>query len=52
MKANPHTETVALNVNDRLHRLAVDHRWTLLKVIRDVLDLTGAKRGCDRGECG
>ena len=28
------------------------HHWTLLDVLRDELDLTGAKRGCDRGECG
>lgn len=41
-----------MNVNDRLHRVAVRHHWTLLRVLRDVLDLTGAKRGCDLGECG
>ena len=28
------------------------HHWTLLDVLREQLDLTGAKRGCDRGECG
>ena len=28
------------------------HHWSLLDVLRDVLGLTGAKRGCDRGECG
>ena len=43
---------ITLNVNGTDHRIEVDHRWTLLRVLRDVLGLTGAKRGCDRGECG
>lgn len=28
------------------------HHWSLLDVLRGRLDLTGSKRGCDRGECG
>lgn len=43
---------ITLKVNGKAHDLEVDHRWTLLRVLRDSLDLTGAKRGCDRGECG
>ena len=43
---------ITLNVNGTDHQIEVDHRWTLLRVLRDVLCLTGAKRGCDRGECG
>ena len=43
---------VALNVNSTSHDIEIDHRWTLLHVLRDELGLTGAKRGCDRGECG
>ena len=43
---------ITLNVNGTDHQIEVDHRWTLLRVVRDVLGLTGAKRGCDRGECG
>ena len=43
---------VQLNVNGQTHDLAVPGHRTLLDVLRDELDLTGAKRGCDRGECG
>ncbi len=43
---------VALDVNGRSHRLAVEPRWTLLYVLRDRLGLMGAKPGCERGECG
>jgi xanthine dehydrogenase YagT iron-sulfur-binding subunit len=46
------TSTITLEVNGQSHRLTVQHRWTLLDVLREQLDLTGAKRGCDRGECG
>ena len=30
----------------------LEHRTTLLEVLREHLGLTGAKRACDRGECG
>lgn len=43
---------VTLNVNQASLDIEIDHRWTLLHVLRDELGLTGAKRGCDRGECG
>lgn len=46
------TSTISLRVNGEEHRLEVQHRWTLLYVLREVLDLTGSKPGCDRGECG
>ena len=48
----PHKTLITLNVNGNSHEIEADHRWTLLRVLRDVLDLTGSKRGCDRGECG
>jgi len=41
-----------LLVNGRRHRLLVEPRWSLLFVLRDKLGLTGAKPGCERGECG
>ena len=47
-----HRSRITLQVNGRLRELEVDHRWTLLRTLRDQLELTGAKRGCDRGECG
>ena len=47
-----HRSRITLKVNGRRHDLEVDHRWTLLRTLREELDLTGAKRGCDRGECG
>ncbi len=43
---------IAVKVNGREHRLEVDPRTTLLDLLREYLDLTGAKKGCDRGECG
>ena len=47
-----HRSRITLHVNGRPRELEVDHRWTLLRTLRDELDLTGSKRGCDRGECG
>ncbi len=46
------TRRLHLLVNGRTHEVEVEDRWTLLEVLREKLDLTGAKRGCDRGECG
>jgi xanthine dehydrogenase YagT iron-sulfur-binding subunit len=44
--------TVTIAVNGRRHRMLVEPRWSLAYVIRDRLQLTGTKVGCDRGECG
>jgi xanthine dehydrogenase YagT iron-sulfur-binding subunit len=41
-----------LTVNGRGNALEVEPRWTLLYVLREKLGLTGAKAGCERGECG
>jgi len=43
---------VALRINGRTHELLVEPRWSLAYVLREVLELTGTKIGCDRGECG
>jgi carbon-monoxide dehydrogenase small subunit len=39
-------------VNGELYEVAVHPHWTLLEVLREELDLTGAKKGCDAGDCG
>ncbi len=46
------TASLTLDVNGQSRSVQVRHHWTLLDVIREQLDLTGSKRGCDRGECG
>ena len=43
---------VALRVNGRAQRLRLDSRVTLLDALRDRLELTGTKKGCDQGACG
>jgi aerobic-type carbon monoxide dehydrogenase small subunit (CoxS/CutS family) len=44
--------TIRINVNGVDRRVEVEDRWTLVELLRDHLDLTGTKIGCDRGECG
>ena len=39
-------------VNGTNHELSLDSRLTLLDALRDVLGLTGTKKGCDQGACG
>jgi xanthine dehydrogenase YagT iron-sulfur-binding subunit len=41
-----------LQVNGVVRRLRLDSRVTLLDALRDELDLTGTKKGCDQGACG
>ena len=43
---------VTLRVNGREHVLALDSRVTVLDALREHLALTGAKKGCDHGQCG
>jgi xanthine dehydrogenase YagT iron-sulfur-binding subunit len=44
--------TVALNVNGQQNQLKLAPWTTLLDALRDHLDLTGTKKGCDHGQCG
>ncbi len=43
---------VSLKVNGERHDLELDTRTTLLDALREHLKLTGAKKGCDHGQCG
>lgn len=43
---------VAFKVNGMARKLTVDSRMTLLDALRERLDLTGSKKGCDHGQCG
>lgn len=43
---------VSLNINGKPYALSLEPRVTLLDALREVLGLTGTKKGCDRGQCG
>ena len=43
---------VQLNVNGKTYKASLEPRVTLLDALRDMFDITGAKRVCDRAECG
>jgi carbon-monoxide dehydrogenase small subunit len=45
-------ESYTLTVNGDAHELDVAAQSTLLVVLREQLDLTGSKRGCNQGVCG
>lgn len=44
--------TVTLYVNGEETEVTLDHRTTVLDLLREQLGLTGAKKGCDHGQCG
>src|SRR3981189_3715042 len=48
----PDKISVAMTVNGAEARLKVSPWTTLLEALRDHLDLTGTKKGCDHGQCG
>jgi xanthine dehydrogenase YagT iron-sulfur-binding subunit len=43
---------VRLHINGREHALTLEPRVTLLDALREIIGLTGAKKGCDHGQCG
>jgi xanthine dehydrogenase YagT iron-sulfur-binding subunit len=43
---------VTLKVNGTKYEVAIDPRSTLLDALRETLQLTGTKKGCDHGQCG
>ena len=43
---------IEFTINGRRLRMEVEESQTLLQLIREELNLTGTKRGCDRGDCG
>ncbi len=48
----PEAVSVSLTVNGTRHAFMLDPRTTLLDLLREHLDLTGTKKGCDQGQCG
>jgi xanthine dehydrogenase YagT iron-sulfur-binding subunit len=49
---SPPLANVTLLVNGEKRELEIEHRVTLLDALREVLHLTGSKKGCDHGQCG
>jgi xanthine dehydrogenase YagT iron-sulfur-binding subunit len=48
----PHTSSITLHLNGAPAKLDVAPWTTLLDALREYLDLTGTKKGCDHGQCG
>jgi carbon-monoxide dehydrogenase small subunit len=48
----PEKTLLQMIINGTPVRVSVDPTWTLLRVIREELKLTGTKKGCGQGDCG
>jgi len=46
------SKIIKLKINGQLKTLNVEPRVTLLDALREYLNLTGSKKGCDHGQCG
>ncbi len=46
------SQAITLNVNGRSRALSLDPRTSLLDALREYMELTGTKKGCDHGQCG
>lgn len=44
--------SVDVTINNKNYQLEIDSRTTLLDLLRENLQLTGTKKGCDHGQCG
>ena len=51
-RIGPGAQTIELKINGERKRVTVEPRVTLLRALRDHLNLTGTKLVCDRGACG
>jgi xanthine dehydrogenase YagT iron-sulfur-binding subunit len=51
-QASANSSSIRIVINGQHHEVTVDHRVTLLDLVREQLDLTGSKKGCDHGQCG
>jgi xanthine dehydrogenase YagT iron-sulfur-binding subunit len=48
----PGTIAITLSINGQTRKAQIDPRSTLLDTLRETLNLTGTKKGCDHGQCG
>ena len=48
----PVLSAVSFTINGKAHTLEMDTRTTLLDTLREHLNMTGTKKGCDHGQCG
>jgi xanthine dehydrogenase YagT iron-sulfur-binding subunit len=48
----PNTQAITLKVNGQSKALSLDTRTSLLDALRESMELTGSKKGCDHGQCG
>jgi xanthine dehydrogenase YagT iron-sulfur-binding subunit len=49
---SPNMMPLTFSINKQSHTLSIDTRTSLLDLLRENLDLTGSKKGCDHGQCG